>query len=380
MNNKQWVCLSLVLVLLLACSLPTPPPPTATPLPEISANVITTTISFPSVANGGVVWLPNGTIFIASHLTNNEQFFITEDVNNPSWQEITFPIDPLCSSGQRFRLFNGLPDGRLGALKNCYAKDEEKPYITIRYPEQLVAYDLETEVMEPIISSPYQDQYYIALGQFSWNPEFTAGVYGAGDLLGTLYWMSRDDVTPMDIDIVDGDRTWSLADSHWATVHRTEDTNFGIARRPGWSPDGSSIAFFANSARGSGVARHHAEYKLYLMDAVTLEPKAVLGGIYYAHRLAWSPDSQWIAFLATMENRRGLWIYNPSTDELVTIAKDNIIDFAWSPDGQKILGVRDESVVSVSNAVLPTPTPIVADCSVICNTELVLYDITALLK
>src|SRR5690606_13681569 len=102
--------------------------------------------------------------------------------------------------------------------------------------------------------------------------------------------------------------------------------------------------------------------------------------IYYAHRLAWSPDSQWIAFLATMENRRGLWIYNPSTDTLITIAKDNINLFSWSPDGQKILGVRDESVVSVSNTVLPTPTPIVADCSVICNTELVLYDITALLK
>lgn len=88
------------------------------------------------------------------------------------------------------------------------------------------------------------------------------------------------------------------------------------------------------------------EYQLKVMD---LEDRGIIDitppGLQYLSFLSWSPDGQFIAFLAWKDHQRRIFIIRPDGSELVQLAPDNIweVEPSWSPDGQSILFVRSAS-------------------------------------
>ena len=116
---------------------------------------------------------------------------------------------------------------------------------------------------------------------------------------------------------------------------------------PAWSPDGQLIAFFASpQAIGvGGHARADVPWNLYLMNPAHQEPRQVLADIRSPSGLAWSPDSQWLAFVGGLP-RRGdhLWLFHPQTTTLHRVAKRGAwywYGVAWSPDGLQLVAVRE---------------------------------------
>lgn len=66
--------------------------------------------------------------------------------------------------------------------------------------------------------------------------------------------------------------------------------------------------------------------------------------------LAWSPDSQWLAFVQPAENLSAqIWLYQVAEDQLTALTGDRVNSFspAWSPDGQWIYFLSDRHLDSM---------------------------------
>jgi hypothetical protein len=262
-----------------------------------------------------------------------------EVLNDGLLQELALPGDPICQHALTYQFPATLPDGRLGLVKWCITQwPTQSEEDSLQY---LVAYDWQTESIEQIVSGPLPD---IGANDFSWNPDMSRGVQAAGSLFQTLYWLAPDGVEPMTITISRGRRSWSLDENYYSMLNRDNNHDIGIARAPSWSPDGQTIAFFASPAAvgRSGQSRAMGEYQLYLMDPNELEPRPALAGVYYAHRLHWSPDNQWLLFTGEAGPRRikGIWLFSPAQNDLELIAEGSFRDIAWSPDGLKVTAIH----------------------------------------
>ncbi|HEX4005393.1 MAG TPA: PDZ domain-containing protein [Acidobacteriaceae bacterium] len=109
-------------------------------------------------------------------------------------------------------------------------------------------------------------------------------------------------------------------------------------RDPAWSPDGKSIAYFGDAT---------GEYALYVRDQEGLTPakRIDLGpdpSYYYSPR--WSPDSKYIAFL---DKHLHLWYVEAAGGKPVKVdtgirgSFGAAMEIAWSPDSQWIAYTRD---------------------------------------
>jgi Tol biopolymer transport system component len=106
---------------------------------------------------------------------------------------------------------------------------------------------------------------------------------------------------------------------------------------PAWSPDGSQIAFISDRDGGPD---------LYLMDTDGGKQTRLTNNIkvdtetnwWESNALAWSPDGQRIAFVATGDgNSKNIYVVNADGSGLIQLTDTwNSSDPNWSPDGQKI--------------------------------------------
>ncbi len=106
----------------------------------------------------------------------------------------------------------------------------------------------------------------------------------------------------------------------------------GEASNPMWSPDGKSIAYLQNNKQ------------LHVISAAGTGDKVLYTGAlrsYQEAALAWSPDSQWIAF-PNIDARsfRNVWVVPAAGGDAKPIsflANGEVSRLAWSPDGKYLL-------------------------------------------
>ena len=95
-----------------------------------------------------------------------------------------------------------------------------------------------------------------------------------------------------------------------------------------WSPDGTQVAFFG---------RTPPTRTLFVIDSDdgNLEWKKKLDDLDQAMSPDIGPDGR-VAFGAHLNGVRDIWIYDPSSDQLLNVTQDEVYDYApvWSPDGR----------------------------------------------
>lgn len=116
------------------------------------------------------------------------------------------------------------------------------------------------------------------------------------------------------------------------------------------SPDGANIAVFE---RRANLTRNDYDYTLVLVPTPGGQPRAIAdGGGFIRHASegrrtggpanrtpAWSPDSQWVAFIAEREGRAEVWrahIDGGRTERLAALDGD-VSDLTWLSDGRLIV-------------------------------------------
>jgi hypothetical protein len=288
-------------------------------------------LDFPIQESGYIVWpLQEGLIVFTTDQHGGTTGYITSDGTE---HYLRLPETEGCSVGMKFIYDRPtlLPNGDLGFIKRCEVPDDFK-----KYPITIVSYDLPTDESEQLINSSLPHWW---VGQFTWNPEMTLGVQELNSgLNGTIFWINQNGSEEMNLRVSDGDKSWSLSSGYpdWS-----ENPDSGIAGMPAWSPDGNTIAFMASTdAIGrSGFARGSSEFQLYFLDVNSENIYSVVDNIYDQRDLAWSHDSENIAFIAKHDGPDGIetiWIYNIKTEQLLSITEGDYNSLAWSPDDSEI--------------------------------------------
>ncbi|MCI0576815.1 MAG: hypothetical protein L0332_20655 [Chloroflexi bacterium] len=334
---------TLALLLVVACgqggSLLTYVPPPTPVIPTVENPLQTRKLPIPAGDYWSVDWFPDGRILVTRYPNDLPlQFLVWE---KDAWRLLDLEEDPRCTIRTGYYAPAILPDGRLGLVKECLIK-AAVDYLQADNEHYLVAYDWESDRLELLVAEQLPD---IGAGSFGWNPDMTRGVQSGGSLFRTIYWLTRQHAEPMTVTVGTGNKNWSLADNYMAAILDHESNiRTGITGTPAWSPDGRFIAFFASpDAIGrSGQSRLMGEYRLYLMDVETLQPQAMLDGLYFPGGLQWSPDSRRLLFNGQMGQPRaaGVWIFTPQTQELTVVDYGYKGGGTWSPDGQSLAILR----------------------------------------
>jgi len=309
--------------------------PNSTPIDD-SIKIKSQLMSFPTAFYENVIYL-NDRIIAFSHDPNKHPSERVSYAYEGDQNLHLFKLaqDPTCRE-TAYNIFGGvLPDNRLGLLKDCLTQ------LPASIPS-ILAYDWQTGTLEQIVKGP------IAEGDlpkaFTWNPQMTKGVQEMGNgIEGTIYWISPEGASPMDIEIEDQGLKWNLKDYFEGHTERVGSASF-----PAWSPDGNTIAFFASAygIREEPRPKMNAKRALYLMKVSDLKPVQVIPEIPNAFRLRWSPDSKQLLFSGCMGSQFqcALWLYNVDTKLLASIDKGDFQDFTW---------INNEEIVAIRNIALP---------------------------
>jgi len=254
--------------------------------------------------------------------------------NDSSPTLFSLPSDPDCFLTNYYG-DDSLPDGRLQILKLCGSGGNGTDTYLMRY-------NWETKRLERLIGP-------LPLGTSgaSWNPDQTKAIAYLDSKFAskTLFWIRKGGFDPLNLEIRDGNRSWNLQDDF--PKFTADDTGkSGTTGRASWSPDGKSIAFFASpDAIGkTSFERFGVEHKLYLMNPETLQYEVVAESIFSPFLLAWSPDSNHIAFIGKYGFRKenGIWLYSIKTNSITEISKGIFQGIVWRPDGNSLVAIKCE--------------------------------------
>ena len=108
---------------------------------------------------------------------------------------------------------------------------------------------------------------------------------------------------------------------------------------PAWSPDGTRIAYEAQSDHGSGI---------WVMNADGSDQRPAGAGGSSESDPAWSPDGTRIAFASSDSSAWNLWVMNADGSGRRRVSTVFASDPAWSPDGSRLAYVGSDGIGVVS--------------------------------
>jgi hypothetical protein len=296
-------------------------------------------LNFPPANYSGLAWLSETELaaFVADEDFGVTGYYLEDNNHLYSLDLPPFVAELDCNgvndyiTGIHYTHPSLLPDGRLGLINGCISRGDP-PGLKRQY---MIAYNFQTKEAQLLINEPLPN--YLS-NTFTWNPDMTLGLQQIdGSLVGTIYWISPEGIAPVDFVISDGRRSFSPSKDFLLSSDINEQ---GIVFSPAWSPDGETIAFFVtlDAIGRRGWSRSDGEYKIFFMDPVEQNPVPIIGRIYDAFELIWSPDSKWLAFIGEygILKTRGLWLYSSDSGKIYPVATGEFDNITWSPDGSKI--------------------------------------------
>lgn len=180
--------------------------------------------------------------------------------------------------------------------------------------------------------------------QAAWSADGSRGLLaGERATCEGIARVDRTGVHAWDLGLGSGATSFDLAD--FLTVSQ-DCARTGNADLPAWSRDGHSVAFLASPAAVgvSGPARLDASWTLYTVGESLADPAILLDGIEHPTALRWSPDGRWLALAGSVGGSEGLWLIEIATRRSVRISTFPFwLDLAWSRDGSRLVGLRDET-------------------------------------
>ncbi len=133
---------------------------------------------------------------------------------------------------------------------------------------------------------------------------------------------------------VDGNAdVFKIGSGDGAAVRLTNSV--GVDVYPAWSPNKQLVAFISNQNGGSA---------LWLMDANGESKRQLTGPNVDVSAFRWSPDSVRIAVEVVGDSRRSISILDTETDEITSLASadEDARVGDWSPDGEWVVYVARE--------------------------------------
>jgi TolB protein len=129
-----------------------------------------------------------------------------------------------------------------------------------------------------------------------------------------------------------GTSIWSVAGDGSSLVQLTQPPRSARDNQPDWSPDRRQIAFVrelvvGTDDRGDFIRHDH----LSVMNA---DGSAVRQLSIHSHDPEWSPDGKKIVFVKDYADDAEIWVINPDGTGARRLARGD--DPAWSPDGRRI--------------------------------------------
>lgn len=239
-----------------------------------------------------------------------------------------------------------LPDGRLGAAKQCEGPEGTELALEVTY----IAHSLGEHRSERLATViPIQGRSRTTSGRLSgdrvpeavsWQPTLSRAAMSTPGLCSTVVLLQRSGYSGIPARISSAAGSWNLDDA--LKISPTESCEaIGRARYPTWS-QGDEIAFFASpqviGKRGSERASRPAN--LYIMTPDHWTPSELLSNIAPPSSLEWSPDGQWLAFAAGEEDDGTLWLYHVERDKLMQLTGGGVLQATWAPDGKRLALIR----------------------------------------
>lgn len=137
---------------------------------------------------------------------------------------------------------------------------------------------------------------------------------------------------------------------------------------PAWSPDGRQLAWYIGGDFGQGWQVGLAVFDLETKMGRLLHVYTNVGRGGWFHAPVWSPDSQWLAFIAEDQDQTqaGLWITRGDGQEERLITPEGKHDYAlpvWSPDGRWLVAGRtlyEAGTWHAQSLVLPQDAEVIA--------------------
>jgi WD40-like Beta Propeller Repeat len=185
----------------------------------------------------------------------------------------------------------------------------------------------------------------VTAGPITANPDASRFALGYGgafcstivwvDATGShlIPWVIGDPPRQFRLDI-EPDRTGDCADAAWVD-------------QPSFSPDGSTLAFFASpDAMGNlGQARLEARRGLYLADPSTGDARLLLDGIRDPRGLAFAHDGHRLAFAGQLgDGSVGTWSLDVASSDPELVSTTKFEWLAWSPDDTQLVGLAPGAI------------------------------------
>jgi len=295
----------------------------------------------------GAAWLPDGRIYFARSAGLGQGLRIwSVRPQGGDARQLRLPALRGCRRTQ-YLLPHPLPDGRLGLARLCETQDALKDHF------DLVAVDPAGGDVERLARLGLDNP-----SSVTWQDDLRHGfVSFFSDFCGSIAAVTRAGVQrsagPTSLD----GHTWQL-DQDFFEPGDADCTPRGRADLPALTPDGKRLAFLASpaSAGVSGWRRVETPWHLYLRDLPDGQPRAVARGFVKPTGLAVAPDHRGVIIGGRHDGERGLWRVDLVSGALTPIARGNLFDPSFSPEGRHLIAVLRHDADHAELRVLDNPT------------------------
>jgi hypothetical protein len=308
-----------------------------------------TTLSMAPGNYGRVAWLSSNVLVVERFATVHgvvrfELLTVGADGARPHL--LSPRPDPPCASDD-FRLPYRLPDGGIGAVRQCIPK---KTAIVVEQRNTLVEIDQYGGVktiasLAPVHPSAWGDnavQGDDLTFEVAWKADLSSAIASDNANCGSIIRLTSRGTEPLDLEVGPASHRWNLAEQETADPAMGDcGTKFGSAGGVSADPSYQNIVFFASPRESSdgGPPGAAAPGIVCVWNLRTNRVESLVSSVAGVVSTTWSPTGDWIAFGGNPGGRGdGVWLVRPTGRDLTRISRDgSVSNIAWSPDGHSMI-------------------------------------------